>query len=191
MFTSYKGEGTGAVRHMFSHHILKPERTPLEANLWGTNKSSGSFSTMFEGRILRALDYATKPFELRVADAGGSKSSEKIYDLSEPIGYECAATFSEFSNGKRVYLSCGDSSKTDLAAESVDAVVTDPPFFDNVHYSQLADFFHVWQRHILGAENCWRETTTRSSEEVQNSEAEAFTDESRGGLARSLSRAKE
>ena len=28
MFASYKGEGTGAVRHMFSHHILKPERTP-------------------------------------------------------------------------------------------------------------------------------------------------------------------
>ena len=31
MFASYKGEGTGAVRHMFSHHILKPERTPIEA----------------------------------------------------------------------------------------------------------------------------------------------------------------
>ncbi len=29
LFTSFKGEGTGAVRHMFSHHILKPERTPL------------------------------------------------------------------------------------------------------------------------------------------------------------------
>ena len=28
IFTSYKGEGTGAVRHIFSHHILKPERTP-------------------------------------------------------------------------------------------------------------------------------------------------------------------
>jgi hypothetical protein len=54
MFVSYKGEGTGAVRHMFSHHILKPERTPLEANLWGTPKSSGSFSTMLETRLLRA-----------------------------------------------------------------------------------------------------------------------------------------
>ena len=29
MFASYKGEGTGAVRHMFSHHILKPERAPI------------------------------------------------------------------------------------------------------------------------------------------------------------------
>ena len=40
MFASYKGEGTGAVRHMFAHHILKPERVPLEANVWGTPKSS-------------------------------------------------------------------------------------------------------------------------------------------------------
>ncbi|RYD75251.1 MAG: DUF1156 domain-containing protein, partial [Verrucomicrobiaceae bacterium] len=47
MFASYKGEGTGAVRHMFYHHILKPERTPLEANLWGTPKSSGSFSGLY------------------------------------------------------------------------------------------------------------------------------------------------
>ena len=44
LFASYKGEGTGAVRHMFSHHILRPERTPIEANVWGTPKSSGSFS---------------------------------------------------------------------------------------------------------------------------------------------------
>ena len=43
LFTSFKGEGTGAVRHMFSHHILKPERTPLEAHPWGTPQSSGSF----------------------------------------------------------------------------------------------------------------------------------------------------
>ncbi len=34
LFASYKGEGTGAVRHMFSHHILKPERMPIEANVW-------------------------------------------------------------------------------------------------------------------------------------------------------------
>ncbi len=53
LFCSYKGEGTGAVRHMFSHHVLKPERTPLEAHPWGTTASSGSFSTLFESRLLR------------------------------------------------------------------------------------------------------------------------------------------
>jgi hypothetical protein len=85
MFASYKGEGTGAVRHMFAHHILKPERVPLEANLWGTPKSSGSFSTMFESRIRRALDYADNPFELHVCERDGKKSVAKIHGLSDRI----------------------------------------------------------------------------------------------------------
>lgn len=172
MFASYKGEGTGAVRHMFAHHILKPERVPLEANLWGTEKSSGSFSTMFEGRIRRALDYADDPFELRVSK--GSKT-EKVFGLSEKIGAPVAADYAAFARDARVYLSCGDSGSTDLPDRSVDVVLTDPPFFDNVHYSQLADFFHVWQRHILG-ENGTRVTdTTRSDREVQNADGDEFT----------------
>jgi hypothetical protein len=28
-------------------------------------------------------------------------------------------------------------------------VITDPPYADNVHYSELADFFHVWLRLAL------------------------------------------
>ena len=83
MFASYKGEGTGAVRHMFAHHILKPEHVPLEANVWETPKSSGSFITMFEGRNRRTLDYAHNPLELRVrGKAGEKKATEKIYGLS-------------------------------------------------------------------------------------------------------------
>jgi len=62
MFASYKGEGTGAVRHMFSHHILKPERTPIEAHVWGTPKSSGSFSNLFRSRLLRAIEYRLAPY---------------------------------------------------------------------------------------------------------------------------------
>jgi adenine-specific DNA methylase len=175
MFASYKGEGTGAVRHMFAHHILKPERVPLEANLWGTPKSSGSFSTIFEGRIRRALDYAANPFEIRVPGSSAKKAGEKVFDLSERVGFEIAATFDEFEAGKRVYLSCGDSSKTDLPDASVDAVITDPPFFDNVHYSQLADFFHVWQRHILNRVEGLQGESTRSNGEVQNEDVGLFT----------------
>lgn len=174
MFASYKGEGTGAVRHMFAHHILKPERVPLEANLWGTPKSSGSFSTMFEGRIRRALDYADDPFELRVAGKGSK--TEKVFGLSEKIGAPVAQTYRAFAKGGRVYLSCGDSGSTDLPDGSVDAVLTDPPFFDNVHYSQLADFFHVWQRHILGEDGTRVTGTTRSDREVQNADGDEFTD---------------
>ncbi len=176
MFTSFKGEGTGAVRHMFSHHILKPERTPLEANLWGTPKSSGAFSTLFESRLLRAMDYSENPFEISPIYSNGKNTGEKVYGLSCPLGAEIAETFDEFQGGKGLYLSCGDSAKTDLAAESVDAIVTDPPFFDNVHYSQLADFFYVWQRHVLGANGNHDAKSTRSEEEVQQSDPAIFTE---------------
>ena len=177
LFTSYKGEGTGAVRHMFAHHILKPERVPLEANVWGTRKSSGSFLTMFEGRIRRALDYADNPFELRLQGAPGQKrATEKVYGLSERLGFDIAEDYQSFKDGKRIYLSCGDSGATDIEDGAVDAIITDPPFFDNVHYSQLADFFHVWQRYILGSEGTRAVDTTRSPAEVQNADVAAFTE---------------
>lgn len=176
MFTSFKGEGTGAVRHMFSHHILKPERAPLEANVWGTPKSSGAFSTLFRSRILRALDYSEDPFELRVSYRSGRMQSAKVRGLSEALGHHAVSSFAEFSGAQaRLYLACRDSARTDLAAESVDVVITDPPFFDNVHYSQLADFFHVWQRHILGATGSHDPETTRSDAEVQQSDPALFT----------------
>ena len=175
MFASYKGEGTGAVRHMFNHHILKPERVPLEANLWGTPKSSGSFSTLFESRVIRALNYAENPFELRIAVKHGKQASEKVFGLSDPIGYTIATDADAFATGQKVYLSCGDSSRTDIPSGSVDAVISDPPFFDNVHYSELADFFHVWQRHVLCPVGPLEPCTTRAAAEVQNSNADAFT----------------
>ena len=176
LFASYKGEGTGAVRHMFAHHILKPERMPLEANVWGTPKSSGSFSTMFQSRIGRALDYTGNPFELRPRNRNGRWAGEKIFGLSERIGWSLATDYQDFTSDKCIYISCGDSGSTDILDGSVDAVLTDPPFFDNVHYSQLSDFFHVWQRHVLGA-NGYREIcTTRSPDEVQSADADTFTE---------------
>ncbi len=176
MFASYKGEGTGAVRHMFAHHVLKPERTPLEANVWGTPKSSGSFLTLFEGRVRRALEYAGDPFEIRIRPEEGRRRTDKVYGLSRSLAFDIATDLKTFDEGRQVYLSCGDSSRTGLRSGSVDAVVTDPPFFDNVHYSQLADFFHVWQRHILGTQGRGDARTTRNDAEVQHADADAFAE---------------
>ena len=176
MFASYKGEGTGAVRHMFYHHILKPERTPLEANIWGTPKSSGAFSTLFRSRLMRAHQYARQPFELLLTPDGARKQSVKVDSINEPLlGIANTESYEQFRENARLYVSCGDSAATDLPDDSVDLVVTDPPFFDNVHYSQLADFFFEWQRLILDEFPSHRMTTTRSPSEVQNSDAEAFT----------------
>ena len=52
-------------------------------------------------------------------------------------------------------------------------MVTDPPFFDNVHYSELADFFFAWQQ--LGPSPfVGKRMTTRHAEEVQDTSAEQF-----------------
>ena len=176
MFASYKGEGTGAVRHMFYHHILKPERTPLEANIWGTPKSSGSFSTLFRSRMLRAAQYARQPFELALSPDESGGRSVKVDSINEPLtGITNSNSYEQFAGNARLYVSCGDSATTDLPDGCVDVVVTDPPFFDNVHYSQLADFFYAWQRLILDDFPSHSANTTRSTAEVQNSDAVAFT----------------
>lgn len=166
LFASYKGEGTGAVRHMFSHHVLKPERTPIEAHVWGTSKSSGSFSGLFRSRLLRALAYRRAPTEVN------GTGNEKGLVCSPPFSGKLSEWPVEGNLEPRgLYVSCGDSSATGLPAGCVDLVVTDPPFFDNVHYSELADFFYAWQQ-IGGAEGAQR--TTRHQSEVQDSDADRF-----------------
>ena len=175
MFASYKGEGTGAVRHMFSHHILKPERTPIEANLWGTPKSSGAFSTLYKSRLIRALDYRDAPFEISVEHHRTGNSGRKIFGVSPPMG---TPTLDAYPKGGlasgATYLSCGDSASTDLPDKSVHIVITDPPFFDNVHYSELADFFHAWQE-LYFSDQCGSNSTTRRPEEVQDTDAHRFS----------------
>lgn len=167
MFASYKGEGTGAVRHMFAHHILKPERTPIEANVWGTSKSSGSLSTLFRSRLLRAAEYRLVPTEVN-----GFKS-EKGVSCSFPFTGRIETTWPITGplTPRGVYLSCGDSADTSLPAGSIDYIVTDPPFFDNVHYSELADFFFSWQQLLNRKET----HTTRSPEEVQDATPKNFS----------------
>jgi len=167
MFASYKGEGTGAVRHLFSHHILKPERMPIEANLWGTPKSSGAFSTLYRTRLMRALDYREAPFEIDIDRRQRRPSSKKIFGLSDPIGAHVFDEYQSSAEEASIVLSCGDSAATDLPTGSVDLVVTDPPFFDNVHYSELADFFYAWQKLYFPTPET-KSVTTRRSEEVQD-----------------------
>lgn len=169
LFASFKGEGTGAVRHMFANHVLKPELMPLEANIWGTTKSSGSFSSLYHSRIERALKYKANPTEVVIDSYSGAKAGGFNHPLSAPI----AASYQEFQNNRdSVYISQGDSGCTDIPDGSVDVIVSDPPFFDNVHYSQLADFFYYWLNQVL---NLSTRDTTRHQAEVQDTHASLFT----------------
>jgi putative DNA methylase len=48
-------------------------------------------------------------------------------------------------------ISCGSGdSLPHIATGSVDAVVMDPPYYDNVMYAELSDFFYVWLKRTAG-----------------------------------------
>ena len=170
MFCSFKGEGTGAVRPLFYNHILKNELMPLEANPWGCKASSGSFSTLFETRILRMLDYKEKPFELRPLPG---KKSEKVYLKDQKLQARVVTSDHDWAPGDAIIL-CADSSHTSIPDKTVDLVITDPPFFDNVNYSELADFFYVWlKRFDIDIGNLGQDST-RAVGEVQDNDARKF-----------------
>ena len=59
----------------------------------------------------------------------------------------------------------------DLPNESVDAVVMDPPYYDNVMYAELSDFFYVWLKRTAGhiyPELFTRALTDKEQEAVAN-----------------------
>lgn len=170
MFCSFKGEGTGAVRPLFYNHILKNELMPLEANPWGCKASSGSFSTLFETRILRMLEYKKRPFELKAVPG---KKSEKVY-LENCKNEAIVVTSEKDWQQCDAMILCKDSAHTDIPDGSVDLIVTDPPFFDNVNYSELADFFYVWLKKLdIGVGNETSDST-RMAGEVQDNQPEHF-----------------
>ncbi|MBI4831563.1 MAG: hypothetical protein HY801_08415 [Candidatus Lindowbacteria bacterium] len=73
--------------------------------------------------------------------------------------------------------------------QSVDVVITDPPYFDNVQYSELADFFYVWLRLALKDKYPWftPSLSSRPDEIVQNDKLGKTTEVFQKGLSAVLS----
>lgn len=172
MFCSFKGRGTGAVRHMFSHHVLAPEKTPLENNLWGTEQSSGSFRTLYRSKLLRAKSWAKRPVERLV----GTRGVEIVEPpLDKPVEARLVDTWHDLQSGEgNALIRCASSRQLEgVPNGSIDAVITDPPYFDNVNYSELADFFYAWLRTALADRYAeFERDTTRHRDEAIVNEAQ-------------------
>ena len=80
----------------------------------------------------------------------------------------------------------GSAAKLDLADRSVDLIVTDPPYYDNVIYSEISDYFYVWLKRSLRdywPELCTLTLTDKDAEAVAN--VSLFRDVAAGSGARS------
>jgi len=52
-------------------------------------------------------------------------------------------------NKMTINCNFGDASSISLDKNSVDIVITDPPYFDAIAYADLSDFFYVWLKRLL------------------------------------------
>jgi putative DNA methylase len=179
LFCTFKGEGTGAVRHLFSHHILKPERTPLENCVWGTNKSSGTFATLFESRLIPAKRYLDNPFEISCDmnfNVPGSKDSSGKVTVSEAIHAPLVESWKDFVTKEQAALIMnGSSDRLPIPNAAIDAIITDPPYFDFIRYSELSDFFFAWLSPVLKQQYSFFQRDNSSHHgEVQHHEPNFF-----------------
>lgn len=109
---------------LFSIRAFRHVPRPVELNPWTDGTGRGSFPNAVR-QLLRAADFARKPKE--PGRHGGFKSVRPIKPEESP------RTISGNARDLQV-----------VPSSSVDLVLTDPPYFDNVAYSELADFFQPW-----------------------------------------------
>jgi hypothetical protein len=128
---------------MFSNNNYHPKSTVVENSVFA-RLGRGNWSSCIEG-LIEGNDWAVAPCDtiavdyLERIDKGLSSQStakgEKVYPSDKVLG-----------------ASVIQASSTDLksyAANSIDLVMTDPPFGGLLHYSELSDFFYVWLRIAL------------------------------------------
>jgi adenine-specific DNA methylase len=132
---------------IFSVHGFPVGLVVCESNLLGIAKGDGSsvgsggWSNITD-KYARAKAYCDAPFE--VTSQGGVKIQVAV--PGEWIG--------ERRNGtgppeiRDVKLHAGSATEAELPDGSLDAVLTDPPYFGNVQYAELMDFCYVWLRRL-------------------------------------------
>lgn len=77
---------------------------------------------------------------------GGPGDLHSAFDWIERVLDHCCAAAATNAN---IEVRSSSGRNLPLADRSFDAVLTDPPYYDNVPYSYLSDFFYVWQKRAL------------------------------------------
>lgn len=163
LLCGYKGSDkrrAGAIRHVFSHHAYSFPYTALENNPVFSGNTSGTIGLLFQDRIRNAALWAKAPIERRLSNG----QWKKVTLLGELDGGTPVESFAELQISRQGFLVAQqDSSVLPLPDDSIDHIVTDPPYYDSVQYSDLAHFFHAWLRWLLPGEANWKYAVTDSA----------------------------
>jgi len=121
--------------NVFERHAYIPKVQPVEGNPLNSENNSNSLQNFYD-KVHNAKEYCERPFEKIKNRKSGDV--EQFFVESESIVPERVDS-----------LNCKTSERLDQSNESIDYVITDPPYYDNVQYSELSDYFYVWLRECL------------------------------------------
>ena len=104
-----------------------------------------------------------------------AKCIKELVELVRPEGQDADIfdqTAEEAHKPPPVAITCKSADSLDhIESGSIDAVVMDPPYYDNVMYAELSDFFYVWLKRTAGhvfPELFRRQLTDKENEAVAN-----------------------
>ncbi len=164
MFCRYQANAY-KICNIFFNHAYAPITMPVENNVWGTKLGTGNFTKTIE-KILRGKKFCTQIYDVSTIKSNKKVEVVKKYSDEKVQAYP-VDDIKDLGINKPV-LHCGDSKNLSfIKDESVDIVLTDPPFGANVMYSELIDFFHVWNfQSSIGKELGFVEPLSPKKEEI-------------------------
>jgi adenine-specific DNA methylase len=83
------------------------------------------------------------------------QTGKALSELIDLLGHKtCTSSNGDLFHAPRpqpeIKVLCESADALSLPAASIDCIVMDPPYYDNVMYAELADFFYVWLKRTAG-----------------------------------------
>jgi adenine-specific DNA methylase len=122
----------------------------LENNPIFNLPTSGTLQRLFNDRIRKARLWANNPRE-RLLDS--TQPSFLPIGGEVDYGIEMDNAHQLRSGSQKFLVRQGSATSLRLPSNSIDFIVTDPPYYDSVQYSDLATFFRVWLRQLVGKQH--------------------------------------
>lgn len=137
MFCRYQANAT-KISNIFFKHAYVPICMPTENCVWGTTLGTGTFIKTVN-KIIKGKEFSENIYDI----CADSEKSEKIYS-NDTVLFNNAIKYEDLSV-EQPFINCSNSENLDfIKSKDIDIILTDPPYSDNVMYSELLDFFHSW-----------------------------------------------
>lgn len=164
MMISYK-LSSNQVANFFNSNNFAPPMRPTEGNIWGAEYGTGTFQSIWE-KLIRGVKWGQAPTDryIEYPDQDGYPDTPVNPSIDSPQTIE-TDPFSQ-PVGENSHIEQGDIRGINAESE-FDAVITDPPYYDNIIYSEVADYFYVWQKILLEQSyDCFSDEMTPRTESI-------------------------